>query len=76
MNQSEKVKRLRTESQLMELNNQIKSYLSLEQADTEKCLRAMDDVLGLTIDSLMLKKHSNVVETVKRVIKSSKSIDY
>ncbi|KAG8042386.1 hypothetical protein G9C98_005020 [Cotesia typhae] len=67
LNQSEKVKRLRTESQLVELNNQIKSYLSLEQADTEKCLRAMDDVLGLTIDSLMLKKHSNVVETVKRL---------
>ncbi|CAG5096151.1 Similar to Hdgf: Hepatoma-derived growth factor (Mus musculus) [Cotesia congregata] len=67
LNQNEKTKRLRTESQLIELNNQIKSYLSLEQADTDKCLRAMDDVLGLTIDSLMLKKHSNVVETVKRL---------
>lgn len=68
-NHNLKVKHYTMEKRLLELDAQIKSCLSLDQADTDKCLRAMDDILGLSIDSLALKKHSHIVETVKRVIR-------
>ncbi|XP_008556360.1 PC4 and SFRS1-interacting protein [Microplitis demolitor] len=66
-NHNLKVKHYTMEKRLLELDAQIKSCLSLDQADTDKCLRAMDDILGLSIDSLALKKHSHIVETVKRL---------
>lgn len=58
---------LRTEAQLLQLDAQIKSNLGLDRANTDKCLQAMDDILALSIDPLMLKKHPHIVETVKRV---------
>ncbi|XP_034947377.1 PC4 and SFRS1-interacting protein isoform X2 [Chelonus insularis] len=64
-NQKFKIKWLRTESQLLTLDGQIKSNLSLDQADTDKCLQAMDEMLGLQIDPLTLKKHPHTVKTVK-----------
>lgn len=58
---------LRIESQLLQLDAQIKSNLGLDRADADKCLHAMDDMLALPIDPLMLKKHPQIVETVRRV---------
>lgn len=58
---------LRIEAQLLQLDAQIKSSLGLDRADADKCLQAMDDILALSIDPLMLKKHPHIVETVKRV---------
>ncbi|XP_012264964.2 PC4 and SFRS1-interacting protein isoform X2 [Athalia rosae] len=58
---------LRIESQLLQLDAQIKSNLGLDRADTDKCLHAMDDMLALPIDPLMLKKHPQIVETVRRL---------
>lgn len=58
---------LRIEAQLLQLDAQIKSNLGLDRANTDKCLQAMDDILALSIDPLMLKKHPHIVETVKRV---------
>lgn len=55
------------EAQLLHLDAQIKSSLGLDQADTDKCLEAMDELLSLPLDPLMLKKHPHIVETVKRV---------
>lgn len=52
----------------MELDAQIRSSLSLAKADTRRCLQLMDDMLAVNIDPLMLKKHPNIVETVKKVI--------
>lgn len=58
---------LRIEAQLLQLDAEIKSNLGLDRANTDKCLQAMDDMLGLPIDPLMLKKHPHIVETVKRL---------
>ncbi|KAH0953673.1 hypothetical protein HN011_005098 [Eciton burchellii] len=62
-----KLRWLRTEAQLLQLDAQIKSNLGLDRANTDKCLQAMDDILALSIDPLMLKKHPHIVETVKRL---------
>ncbi|XP_012229688.1 PC4 and SFRS1-interacting protein isoform X2 [Linepithema humile] len=62
-----KLRWLRIEAQLLQLDAQIKSNLGLDRANTDKCLQAMDDILALSIDPLMLKKHPHIVETVKRL---------
>nr|KAF7425102.1 hypothetical protein H0235_007540 [Vespula pensylvanica] len=65
--QSYKLRWLRMEAQLLQLDSQIKSNLGLDRANADKCLEAMDEVLSLSIDPLMLKKHPRLVETVKRL---------
>lgn len=65
---------LRIEAQLLQLDAQIKSSLGLDRANADKCLQAMDNILILSIDPLMLKKHPHIVETVKRVSIISKVI--
>lgn len=62
-----KLRWLRIEAQLLQLDAQIKSNLGLDRANTDKCLEAMDEILALPIDPLMLKKHPHIVETVKRL---------
>ncbi|XP_014614622.1 PREDICTED: PC4 and SFRS1-interacting protein isoform X2 [Polistes canadensis] len=62
-----KLRWLRIEAQLLQLDAQIKSNLGLDRANTDKCLEAMDDILALSIGPLMLKKHPHIVETVKRL---------
>lgn len=52
---------------MLELDAQIRASLSLIKADTRRCLQLMDDLLAVNIDPLMLKKHPNIVETVKKV---------
>ncbi|XP_043256747.1 hepatoma-derived growth factor-related protein 2 isoform X3 [Colletes gigas] len=62
-----KLRWLRIEAQLLQLDANIKSNLGLDRANPDVCLQAMDDMLSLTIDPLMLKKHPHIVETVKRL---------
>ncbi|XP_076178485.1 JIL-1 anchoring and stabilizing protein isoform X3 [Ptiloglossa arizonensis] len=62
-----KLRWLRIEAQLLQLDANIKSNLGLDRANPDICLQAMDDMLSLTIDPLMLKKHPHIVETVKRL---------
>ncbi|XP_028046922.1 PC4 and SFRS1-interacting protein isoform X2 [Monomorium pharaonis] len=62
-----KLRWLRIEAQLLQLDAQIKTNLGLERANTDQCLQAMDNILTLAIDPLMLKKHPHIVETVKRL---------
>ncbi|XP_015610277.1 PC4 and SFRS1-interacting protein isoform X2 [Cephus cinctus] len=62
-----KLRWLRIESHLLQLDAQIKSNLGLDRANADKCLQAMDEMLALSIDPLMLKKHPHIVETVKRL---------
>nr|XP_050852068.1 hepatoma-derived growth factor-related protein 2 isoform X2 [Vespula vulgaris] len=65
--QTYKLRWLRMEALLLQLDAQIKSNLGLERANADKCLEAMDEVLSLSLDPLMLKKHPHIVETVKRL---------
>ncbi|XP_063976379.1 hepatoma-derived growth factor-related protein 2 [Diachasmimorpha longicaudata] len=65
--QKSKLKWLRLENQLLQLDAQIKSNLGLDRANTDECLEGMEEMLGLSIEPLMLKKHPHVVETVKRL---------
>ncbi|KAG6799152.1 PC4 and SFRS1-interacting protein [Apis mellifera caucasica] len=62
-----KLRWLRIEAQLLQLDAQIKSNLGLDRAYPDKCLQAMDEMLSLPIDPLMLKKHPHIVGTVKRL---------
>ena len=57
------------EARLLELDNQIKLCLGLDDAKPDMCLTYMDQVLELNIDPLMLKKHPAVVETANKVSK-------
>lgn len=65
--QNFKLKWLRIEAQLLELDAQIKSNLGLDKANADECLQAMDVMFNLTTDPLMLKKHPQIVETIKRL---------
>jgi hypothetical protein len=58
---------LKLESRLVELDALVKSNLSLTRADPDRCLAHLDEISTLTIDPLMLKKHPQVVETIKKV---------
>ncbi|OXU28913.1 hypothetical protein TSAR_006802 [Trichomalopsis sarcophagae] len=62
-----KLKTLRTEAHITFLDTQIRSSLGLEKANVEECLEAMDQMLELQITPLMLKKHSHIVEAIKRL---------
>ena len=62
-----KLRWLKQEAHLLELDAQIRSSLSLAKADTRRCLQLMEDMLAVNIDPLMLKKHPNIVETVKKL---------
>ncbi|KAL1122149.1 hypothetical protein AAG570_003554 [Ranatra chinensis] len=65
----QKIAQLKVETQLLDIDTRIKSSLSLNKADPDKCLQLMDEVLELNINALMLKKHPEVVETVKKMRK-------
>ncbi|XP_014211274.1 PC4 and SFRS1-interacting protein [Copidosoma floridanum] len=62
-----KVKTLRIESQIIFLDTQIRSSLGLDQANADECLEAMDQLMDLQINQLILKKHSHIIETIKRL---------
>ncbi|XP_058798451.1 PC4 and SFRS1-interacting protein isoform X2 [Phymastichus coffea] len=65
-NQS-KLKTLRLESHILFLDTQIRSSLGLDKANVNDCLDALDQLLEYEITPLMLKKHSHIVETIKRL---------
>ncbi|XP_037968096.2 PC4 and SFRS1-interacting protein [Plutella xylostella] len=62
-----RVQFLKTEMRLIELDAKIKSCLSLEKADTELCLKLLDELTELEVKPLMLLKHPTCAETVKRM---------
>jgi hypothetical protein len=51
----------------VELDALLKSSLCLNKPDLDRCLSHLDEISTLTIDPLMLKKHPQVVETIKKV---------
>ncbi|KPJ11006.1 hypothetical protein RR48_10186 [Papilio machaon] len=62
-----RVQFLKTEMKLIELDAKIKTCLCLEKADTELCLKLLDELMELDIKPLMLLKHPTCLETVKRM---------
>lgn len=58
---------LKLESTLLELDHQIKSSTGLNGAKPEECIKHLDTYKQLEITPLMLKKHPNCVETMKRL---------
>ncbi|XP_045782386.1 PC4 and SFRS1-interacting protein-like [Maniola jurtina] len=62
-----RVQYLKVEMKLMELDTKIKTCLCLEKADTELCLKLMDELMELNIKPLMLLKHPSTLETIKRM---------
>lgn len=62
-----RVQFLKTEMKMIELDAKIKTCLSLEKADTDMCLKLLDDLLALDIKPLMLLKHPTCLETIKRM---------
>ncbi|XP_044264709.1 uncharacterized protein LOC123011375 isoform X2 [Tribolium madens] len=64
-----RVERLRSESSLVELDAKIKNCLGLNKADPKKALEFLDSLLEINMDEIMLKKHSHVVEMIRRLRK-------
>ncbi|KAM3955378.1 uncharacterized protein ACR2FA_010729 [Aphomia sociella] len=62
-----RVQFLKTEMKLIELDAKIKTCLCLEKADTELCLKSLDELMELDVKPLMLLKHPTCLETVKRM---------
>uniref|UniRef100_A0A2A4JE44 PWWP domain-containing protein n=1 Tax=Heliothis virescens TaxID=7102 RepID=A0A2A4JE44_HELVI len=62
-----RVQFLKTEMKLIELDAKIKTCLSLEKADTDMCLKLLDELIELDIKPLMLLKHPTCLETIKRM---------
>ncbi|XP_075988247.1 uncharacterized protein LOC142984490 [Anticarsia gemmatalis] len=58
---------LKTEMKLIELDAKIKSCLCLEKAETDLCLKLLDELMELNIKPLMLLKHPTCLETIKRM---------
>ncbi|KAK7579808.1 hypothetical protein V9T40_000437 [Parthenolecanium corni] len=67
--ETENLELLKVEVHLLEANCRIKNCLSLSKANCEDCLKEMDEILDLKLNALMLKKHPEVVDTVKKLRK-------
>jgi len=65
----EKLDFLKTEAHVLDIDVRIKNSLSLKQADPEACLKHLDDLMAVGIQPLMLKKHPEIVDTIKKLRK-------
>ena len=74
-NKYKRVERLRSESTLVELDAKIKNCLGLNKADPKKALEFLDQMLEINMDEIMLKKHSHVVEMIRRLRKYIGNVD-
>jgi len=60
---------LKIETHMLDIDVNIKNSLSLKKADVQKCLDLLDELAELKLTPLMLKKHPEVVETIKKTRK-------
>uniref|UniRef100_A0A1B6E4R4 PWWP domain-containing protein n=1 Tax=Clastoptera arizonana TaxID=38151 RepID=A0A1B6E4R4_9HEMI len=60
---------LKTEAQLLDLDQKIRSSLTLREANPENCLASLDQILELKLTPQMLNKYPHVVETFKKLRK-------
>lgn len=66
---AEKLKWLRNELDMIDLDSKITASLGLDKAEPKQALEHLNALLDLPIESLMLKKHPHVVDVVKRLRK-------
>ncbi|XP_050428384.1 hepatoma-derived growth factor-related protein 2 isoform X2 [Adelges cooleyi] len=62
-----KVECLTTEVDLLDCVYHLRMALRTDKADCDKAIKILDQMAELKINTLMLKKHSEVVDTVKKV---------
>ncbi|KAF6208655.1 hypothetical protein GE061_017113 [Apolygus lucorum] len=55
------------ETALLEVEYSIRNALTLRGADTKTCLQQLDKLKGLRVTALMLKKHSQIVHTIRKL---------
>ncbi|KAK7794633.1 hypothetical protein R5R35_004429 [Gryllus longicercus] len=70
-----RLKWLKSEARMVELDALIKGHLSLSKANPEHCLGLLEDMCNLTLEPLMLKKHPHIVETIKRLRRYVGNVD-
>ncbi|XP_022192041.2 PC4 and SFRS1-interacting protein isoform X2 [Nilaparvata lugens] len=64
-----KLEYLRIEAQLLDIDVHIRGSLNLVRADPDNCLRLLDEMMEIQLTPLMLKKHPECVETIKKLRK-------
>ena len=62
-----KLRWLKTEGRLVELDYRIKESLSVNRPNCQAAIVALDELSTLTIAPLMLKKHPYIVETILKL---------
>jgi len=65
----EKLRWLKIEQRLVELDIAVKTSLNLKKPSPDRCIQALDELQELGIAPLMLKKQPDIVTTVKRICK-------
>ena len=60
-----KLRWLKIEQKLVELDIEVQTALSMERPDPDRCITALDELNALAIVPLMLKKHPRIVTTIR-----------
>uniref|UniRef100_A0A3P9A8E8 PWWP domain-containing protein n=1 Tax=Esox lucius TaxID=8010 RepID=A0A3P9A8E8_ESOLU len=71
----DKKKEISTESRLQRLHGEIKISLKIDNPDVKKCLVALDELGTLHVTTLHLKKHSELIATLKKIRRFKASQD-
>lgn len=64
-----RIARLKTEAEFTALDGKIKNCLGLDKADPKEALTHLEAMCDIDFDDIMLKKHTHVVEMVRRLRK-------
>lgn len=64
-----RIARLKTEAELTGLDAKIKNCLGLDKADPKEALGYLEAMCEIEFDEIMLKKHTHIVEMVRRLRK-------
>jgi Lens epithelium-derived growth factor (LEDGF) len=59
---------LKIEVRLLQIDTVIKAKLSLDKAETKPVLQVLEELKNLKLSPIMLKKHPDIVFTIKKVI--------
>lgn len=62
---------LKIEVRLLQIDTVIKAKLSLEKAETKPVLQVLDELKNLKLSPIMLKKHPDIVFTIKKVYQNN-----
>jgi Lens epithelium-derived growth factor (LEDGF) len=58
---------LKIEVRLLQIDTVIKAKLSLDKAETKPVLQVLEELKNLKLSPIMLKKHPDIVFTIKKV---------